>query len=808
MSQDLSVVGRPGPRVEGIAKVTGQFTFVDDLAVPGMLTAKILRSTAAHARIRSLDTSRALTHPGVKAVITGKDLPTCYGIMPTGEDEHALAQEKARYVGDAVAAVAAVDEETADEALKLIGIEYEPLPIHMDVASALLGPGEPIHETRRAANVHKAVALEFGDVDAGFAAADYTREDLFFYEGSTHLPLEEHGALAVPEGPDRVTLHSSTQNPHYVHRAVAKVLGLPEGHVRLVAVPVGGGFGGKCDPFPHEIVACKLALITGRPVKITLTREEVFYAHRGRHPVLMWLRGGYRRDGSMTALHFKTMLDGGAHASYGPAAIYYTGALQTVTYRIPAYRFQGLRVFTNKPPCGPKRGHATPQPRFALEVHLDKVAHDLNMDPAKLRLQNLSRPFTMTVNHLRITSNGLRECLETVLRASNYAAKRGRLPYGRGVGLAVSSYMSGAGLPIYWNDMDHSQVFVKADRGGGVTVYTGATEIGQGAHTVHAAIVAEVLGLQTGDITLVTADTAAAPVDLGSYSSRVTFMSGNAALAAARRLRAMIAEASAERLEAAPEELEFREGRVYARSRPDHGLTFREACGLAEARHGNVLASGSYRPPQLGGPYKGSGVGPSPAYSFSAAVIELRVDSETGQIHVERVWLAHDIGKAINPVLARGQVEGSVYMGLGEALMEESAYRKQLLKAPSMLDYKSPTMMEMPDVETFLIESTDPEGPFGAKEVGQGPLLPIAPALANAVYDAVGVRVDEVPITPAKLVKALQSLAAGKGGRVGPERLPGFSYPEPTRVEPPPESYGHPAAADGTDGGVAAHAGQ
>lgn len=783
--QPWRVIGQPGPRVEIWSKVTGQLPYAGDLTFPSMLACKLCRSTRPHARIRSIDLREALALPGVHAVITGKDLPVRYGIMPIGEDEHALAQEKVRFVGDGVAAVAADDEAIALEACRRIRVEYEDLPAYMSVAQALAAAGEPIHDYTRRGNLHKEIALEFGDTEAGFAAAAYQREDLFDFFGNTHLPIELHSAVALPGGGDRLTLHSSTQNPHYVHKALAQVLQISPGHLRVVAAPVGGGFGGKCDPFQHEIVVAKLALITGRPVKVTLTREEVFYNHRGRHPVLMFVRSGWSRDGRLLALHFRNFLDGGAHASYGVASAYYTGALQPTTYEIPAYRFEALRAFTNKPPCGPKRGHGTPQPRFALEVHLDKVAAELGIDPVQLRQQNLARPFTKTVNHLRITSCGLAEALDQVVAASGYHEKRGRLPHGHGIGLAVGAYMCGAGLPLYWNEMDHSQVWVRCDRGGGVTLFTQATEIGQGAHTVHAAIVAEVLGLQPVDITMVTADTAATPIDLGSYSSRVTFMSGNAALSAARKAAELIAQAAAPRLGVSPSDVRLAGGRVLAAQDPDRSLGFAEACQLAERMHGNVLAAGSYRPPELAGPYKGAGVGPSPAYSYSAAVVEVQADPETGEVRPIKVWLAHDIGRALNPTLVRGQVVGGVYMALGEALYEEHGFRRELHRTPSLLDYKSPTSLEMPDVEVLLIESDDPEGPYGAKEVGQGPLLPVIPAVANALYDALGVRVDEVPITPDKVLKALDAAAAGRPGRYGPTKLPDFAFRPPTRVEPP-----------------------
>lgn len=796
MKREPRVVGQPYQRVEALAKVTGRQQYADDLTPPGTLYVKMLRSTHAHARIKGIDYSKALALPGVHAVITGKDLPINYGIMPIGEDEHGLCQDKVRYVGDGVAAVAADDEFIAAKALELIVVDYEPLPSYMSIEEALSKQGEPIHDYTKKGNVNKAVALEFGDVDAGFAAAEYTRDDLVFYEGNTHLPMEEHSAVAVPERSDRLVLYSSTQNPHYVHRQLAKVLELPMGNVRVVAIPVGGGFGGKCDPFQHELVVAKLALVTGRPCKITLTREEVFYNHRGRHPELLWVKTGWKKDGSMTAMQFRVYLDGGSHASYGVATTYYAGALQTLTYKVPHYKFEGLRLFTNKPPCGPKRGHGTPQPRHALEVHLDKVAVDLGIDPVTLREKNLIEPFSHSVNHLRVTSCGLAECLEKVVAASGYRDKWGKLPQGKGVGLAVSAYMSGAGLPLYWNDMDHSQVWCRADRGGGVTVYTQATEIGQGAYTVHATLVAEVLGLRPDDITLLASDTATTPIDLGSYSSRVTFMSGNAALDAAKKLREMLAAAAAAKLGVLPTDLDFSDGKVQVGQDPARFLTFKEACERGEAMHGNLLAAGSYRPPKLAADYKGSGVGPSPAYTFSAAVVEVAVDPETAVIKVDKVWVAHDIGRALNPVLALGQVQGSVYMGLGEALMEEQAFRTTVHKIPSLLEYKSLTSADMPEVETILVETDDPEGPMGAKEAGQGPLLPIMPAVANAIYDAVGVRVDELPISPDKVFAAMEDRKKGGSGRYGPKTMPEFAFREPIRVPLPDPDQPVPVGSD------------
>src|SRR5437016_1170431 len=379
----LRVVGKAHRKVDATAKVTGVTRFADDLFLPRMLFAKLLRSPHPHARILSIDPSRATSVPGVQAVLTGKDLPIPFGILPVSQDEHALALDKVRFVGDPVAAVAATTEEAATQALDLITVEYEVLRAFPDALDALEHPEPAIHDYADAGNIHKLIDLEFGDVERGLAQADVVREDVFFFEGNTHLPMEQHAAVAdcSPPPDGKLTLWSATQTPHYVHRALAKVLELPAARIRVIACPNGGGFGGKSDPFSHEIVAAKLAMLTGRPVKITLTREEVFYCHRGRHPTLMWVKTGVTRDGAITGMHFRSLLDGGGYGSYGVASTYYTGALQTVTYQTPRYKFQGARAFTNKPPCGPKRGHGTPQPRFALEVHLDKIAEQLGLDP-------------------------------------------------------------------------------------------------------------------------------------------------------------------------------------------------------------------------------------------------------------------------------------------------------------------------------------------------------------------------------------------------------------------------------------------
>jgi len=798
---DFAVIGQPLPKVDAWAKVVGETKYADDLFLPRMVYGKLLRSSHAHARIRSIDTARARAVPGVYAVITGADLPRVkFGILPVSQDEEALCTEKVRMVGDAVAAVAAVDEETAEQACRLIEVDYEPLPALMSVFDALAHPEVRIHEYGDGPNVHKSVALQFGDVDTALTSADLVREDVFFFEGSNHLPMEQHAAVAHWGSDGKLTLWSSTQTPHYVHRLLAKVLDTPAAHIRVIATPVGGGFGGKTEPFAHEIVACQLSKLTGRPVKIALTREEVFYTHRGRHPVLMWIKTGFTKQGDITGCHLRTWLDGGAYGSYGVASTFYTGVINPMTYKMPVYKFEAARIFTNKPPCGPKRGHGTPQPRFALECQLDKAAEQLGLDPAEMRRRIVAEPFTKTANHLTITTIGLGECIDKVVEASGWREKRARFggqpeppsPKKPGIGIACSAYLTGAGTAIYWNDMPHSGVIARADRSGGVAVLCGATDIGQGSDSVLAYLTAEVLGIEPKDVHVHPADTSLTPVDLGSYSSRVTLMCGMAAIQAAERLRAVIFQAVAQRLEVSATSLVARERKVGVPDDWDRAVPFAKAVELGEAIHGVLAFPGSYAPPKRAGKYKGGGVGPSPCYSYSACVVELTVDEETGHVDLGNVWIAHDVGRALNPLLVEGQVEGSVYMGIGEALMEEQVFRKNLHKQPSMLEYKSPTTLETPEIHTILVETDDPEGPFGAKEAGQGPLLPVIPAIANAIYHALDIRIDEVPITPDKILKALELKRLGKPARVGPVKLPLFTFKEPIVVE---SAFGQPADA-------------
>jgi 4-hydroxybenzoyl-CoA reductase alpha subunit len=766
VDEEFHVIGKRLRKIDGWGKVTGAAVYADDITLPGMLHGRILRSPHPHARIRSIDTDAAAAVPGVYAVVTGQEMPEPYCIIPWTRDETALCVDKVRFIGDGVAAVAAIDEETASRALDLIRVDYEILPAVFDPQQALLPDAPQVHTAARPdhnGNITKHVHLEFGNVDQELAASDVVIEGDYFFEGTTHTPIEPHCAIGWFDPGGRLTVWSSTQVPHYLQRELARVLDLDVAMVRVVQPVVGGAFGGKSEPFDLEFCVAKLSMKCGRPVKILYTREEVFYSHRGRHPMKMHYRLGAGTDGRIRAVDGRIIIDGGAYASFGLVTAYYSGQLLTAPYAFGSYRFDATRVYTNKPPCGPKRGHGSVQPRFAFEVQLDRLAERLNVDPIELRRRNFLGGGTRTINELRVTSNGFLQCLEAVERASDWRRRHRRMPYGRGVGVAGSCYISGTNYPIYPNDMPQAAIQIQVERSGRVVVLTGASEIGQGSNTVVATIAAEELGVPADYVRVYSTDTDLVPVDLGAYSSRETFMVGNACLSAARQIRGRIIDTLADHWSTAVERVRLAGGWAFRADEPAVRITIAEAFQLAEAKHGTLGAVGFYNTPKdIHGSYRGGTIGASPAYSFTAHVAEVAVDTETGVVTVERIWIAHDCGRAINPVLVEGQMEGSAYMGFAEALMEEQIFkddqhgRAGLHNAPSLLDYRIPTSADTPELTSLIIESLDPEGPYGAKEAGEGPLHPSIPAIANAIHDAVGVRMDALPFSPPRVWAALQ----------------------------------------------------
>ena len=779
---DLELIGTPMRKIEGLDKSTGRAVYTDDIAPPGMLHGKILRSPYPHARIVSIDVSEAKKLEGVHAVITGADIPTKYGIIPWTADEYPLCTDRVRYIGDGVAAVAAVDEDQAIRALELIQVEYEELPAFLDPYEALAADGSTpyVHEPKKEGgngNVTKQVQLEFGEVDELMVGSDVIVEGQYFFEGSTHTPIEPHCAIGLWDGVGKLTVWSATQVPHYLHRELARVLELDPARVRVLQPLVGGAFGGKSEPFDLEFCVAKLSMLAARPVKILYTREEVFYAHRGRHPFHMKYQMGSTNEGKLTSVNAEILLDGGAYASFGLVTTYYAGQLLCAPYSMPAYRFDSTRLYTNKPACGPKRGHGSVQPRFAFEIQIDKLSEKVGLDPFEFRRRNFIGSNTRTVNEMRVTSNGFLECLESVERASRWRRKFRRLPFGRGVGVAGSTYISGTNYPIYPNEMPQSGVQMQVDRSGRVSVFSGASEIGQGCDSMVAYIAAEELGVPLEYVRVLRGDTDFTPVDLGAYSSRVTFMLGNAAIDAATKLREMVQKAVAGEWEVEVSEVLLAGGMAMWAPDTERQMPIREAFNLAESAFGTLGATGWYNTPKdIHGEYRGGTIGASPAYSFTAHVAEVEVDVETGVVEVEKIWIAHDCGRALNPVLVEGQMEGSAYMGFGEALMEEQIFksaeqgRAGLHNAPSLLDYRIPTSLDTPELESLIVESIDPEGPYGAKEAGEGPLHPSIPAIANAIYDAIGVRVDRLPFSPPNMWRAIER--AREAGTLGVPKLP------------------------------------
>ena len=760
---NMSPIGGRHGRIDGGDQVTGRAQYADDLAPPRMLFARILRSPHAHAHVVGIDARKALAMDGVEAVITGRDLPTPYGILPWTEDEHVLAVERVRYVGDAVAAVAAVDEATAAAACAAIEVAYAPLPALLDPEDAASRTDVQLHTGKRPGNLTKQVDLAFGDVDAAAAEAAVVVEGDYFFQGTTHAAIEPHCALAEVDGSGVVTVWSATQVPHYLHRALAQVLEVPARQVRVIQPPVGGGFGGKSEPFDLEFCAALLAMRTGRPVKVLYTREEVFLAHRGRHPTHIRAKTSFAEDGRLLSHDADLLLDGGAYASFGLVTTYYAGQLTALPYDLPAYRYRSRRVYTNKPACGPKRGHGAVQPRFAMEVQLDRAATALGLDPIELRRRAFIGEQTRSVNGLRVGSLGLMACLEAVEKASGWKARRGRLPRGHGLGVAASAYISGTNYPIYPNDMPQSAVQIACDRSGRVRVFAGTSDIGQGSSTMLATIMATELGVDLADVRVLAADTDLTPVDLGAYSSRITLMAGHAAMDAARSVAKKVRKAVAQAWECKPSDVSLVDGLAVDVRDPARSMALAEAFQVAEAAFGTLGAVGHYNTPKEGvhGDYRGATIGATPAFSTTAHVAEVEVDEDTGDVRVLNIWVAHDCGKALSPLLVEGQMEGSCYMGFGEAVMEHHEVGPEgRLLAPDLLDYRIPTSMDTPFIESHIVESPDENGPYGAKEAGEGPLHSVIPAIANAVFDAVGVRIDHLPITPEKVLAALDAARA------------------------------------------------
>lgn len=747
----VGTVGVRTPLIDGVDKVTGRAKYTADVAAADALSGRILRSPLPHARVLRVDTSKAEALPGVVAVVTGEDCKIPFGVLPIAENEFPLAREKVRYRGDPVAAVAAVDAATAARAIDLIEVEYEPLPAYFDAKRAMAPGAEPIH-AEKPNNVLREVHNEFGDVEAGFAEAYLVREKTYDYAEVCHAQMEPNATLAeydVARG--HLTLHTTTQVPYYVLLKVAQCLEMDQAHIRVIKPFLGGGFGQRTEALHFEIIAALLARKAGGTVRLLQTREETFIAHRGRPDTKVTVKLGMTREGKLTACHLQATQEGGAYAGYGIITILYTGALLHGIYDLPAIKHDGWRVYTNNPPCGAQRGHGTVDARAAFETLMNEMADELGIDHIEIRQRNLLREIPhVTAYAQRVMSYGLPECLEKVLKASGWAERRGKMPKGKGLGVACSHFVSGTSTPKHWTGEPHATVNLRLDFDGGITLLTGAADIGQGSNTMAAQMVAETMGVHWERIRVISADSALTPKDNGSYSSRVTFMVGNAAIDASRKLERILIEAAANRLEASADDIE-REGEMFRVAGTDKELHFHDAVKAALVDTGPITVKGIFTcPPEFMGSkaIRASAIGATMGFCYAAQVVECSVDEVTGKVTAEKVWVAVDVGRALNPLAVEGQVQGGVWMGMGQAVSERTFYNQGRMMHGNLLDYRVPTMVESPDIEVLIVESMDPNGPYGAKEASEGMLSGFLPALADAVHEATGGRAYKMPLNP------------------------------------------------------------
>ena len=753
----MKIAGRPQPLIDGIEKVTGRARYTADLPAAQALAGRILGSPIAHGEIVRIDTARARALPGVRAVITGDDCDVPYGILPIAHNEYPLARGRVRYWGEPVAAVAADDAATARAALQLIEVEYRPLPVYTS-AEAARAPGAVALHPEKPGNIEREVNHSFGDVDGGFAAAHLVREERFFYAEVAHAQLEPDCALADYDAArGMLTMQSVSQVPYYVHLTLAQCLKMDPSSIRVVKPFVGGGFGHRTETLPFEVIAALLARAAGGAVKVELSREQTFVVHRARPETAIRLKLGMRKNGEITAVDAEVVQRGGAYAGYGIVTILYAGALIHALYRAPAVRYRGLRVYANTPPCGPMRGHGSVDMRHAFETLLDRMAEDLGLDPFAVRRANLIQAPHRTLNDLQVNSYGLPACLDWVERASGWKERRATLPRGRGLGMACSHYVSGAAKPVHWTGEPHATVNLRLDFDGSITLLTGAADIGQGSSTLLAMVAAEALGVGLQRLRVVAADSALTPKDNGSYSSRVSFMVGNAALAAGKELQRRLVAAAARRLEAHPDDIEC-EAERYRIAGADRSISYAEAVRAALEESGPITVAGTYTVPAelQGGKFRGAGVGPSPGFSYAAQAVEVSVDEGTGEVKVDNVWVAHDCGFAINPLAVEGQVQGAVWMGMGQACAERTQFTAEgrPLRA-NFLDYAVATTADSPPIWVGIVESRDPNGPLGAKEASEAALAGFLPAFTSAVAQAVGVRANELPLSADRLLHAM-----------------------------------------------------
>jgi len=746
-----SVIGTRVRRVDGPDKVTGSAKYTFDMVLPNMLHGKILRSPYPHAKILNIDASKAEKLIGVKAVVTGKDTPgRKQGIwrrFPELCDEEILCREKVRYIGDPVAAIAAIDEDTAEEALDLIEVDYEILPAVFDPLEAIKEDAPQIHDGVEL-NMNVTRHIEWGDVDEAFTRCDYVREDSFRCSSQAHVCMETHDAVASFDHGGKLTVWTSTQSSYYIQRLLADILDLREGDIRVIKPPSGGGFGSKFELDSAQFCAAVLSMKLRQPVKIVLNREEEFTATKRRTPMYYYLRLGAKKDGTLLAKEVRVITEGGAYTSMGATALYLTGFFSSFPYKYPNYRYDGYRVYTNTAPSSAMRGFGAPQSTFTGESQLDMLAHDLGIDPIEIRRKNGMTPDYEVPGQAFIQSCGLHECLDSI---EEYIEKRGELPPNRGMGVAAYGFMSGGIFNWFDTPYAFSAALVRVNIDGKVDLFTGACDIGQGSDTTLSMICAEELGVHLEDIRIHASDTDICPADLGAWGSRETLMNGNAVKMAAADAKRQILEFAAAKMGAnIVYDLDIKDRWIHLVDRPERGLPYYDIVKeVIRGRDGEVIIGRGHYTPHRKGMI-------SPAYSFGVQAAEVEVDPETGRYKLLNVTTAHESGTVINPVGIEGQLEGAIMMAGGYGFCEEQPMDEGKILNPSIADYKLIRSLDMPETEILEIDTFEPEGPFGAKEAGEGLTNPTAAAIGNAVYDAVGVRINDLPITPEKVFRALR----------------------------------------------------
>jgi 4-hydroxybenzoyl-CoA reductase alpha subunit len=761
---EFSVIGQRVPRVDARQKVTGQAKYAADYSLPDMLWCKLLRSPYPHARILNIDTSKAEKLPGVKGIVTGKDFGGwTWGWMPATRDEPPLAVDKVRYMAEAVAGVAAVDEDTAEEAANLVRVEYEELPGVFDPEEAMKDGAPTIHDYVKN-NISVQYHWNFGDVDKAFAESYLVREDRFRTARATHGYLEPPAILAYYDPNGYITVWVSKQSPYFHYRHLAACFKVPLSRVRVIQPFIGGGFGGtKNDSLAGDFCAVLLSKITGRPVKYVESMEEELVTSRRRHCFIVYSKMGVSKDGLIKAIEHRAIADGGGYTAIGPLTMYLGGFMTTLPYHLPNFKYDVYRVFTNNPIGAAMRGHGVTHTRFAAEIQMEMLAEELGLDPVEMRLRNaIDNPkpgeIYETINEVTLRTCGLKQAIKEAAQdplwrdRDKLPKKEGDISWGTGI--SGTSFLGGS------RQMGHQAcaAIIRLCEDGTVNLITGATDCGQGSDTVLCMIAAEELGIKLDDVAIKRVDTAYTPVDPGSYGSRVTVLAGQATQKAARQVKQQLVEFAAQNWQAKPEDVEIRLSEVYLKSDPSKKMPFsklaRIACysGTGAVIMGTGYSSYGLEPLDLTNGIGNNGT----SYSFTAHTVRVGVDMETGKITTTEFTIASDCGRLLSPIQAEGQIEGAAIQGLGQALYEDFIMDKGRTLNPTFLDYKMPHALDVPNMKLIDIVTDDPFGPFGAKEASEGSIVSTPPTVVSAIHDATGIWFTELPVTSEKIVKALK----------------------------------------------------